>query len=139
MFVRKGTVRKTRGCANRRQTPRHRRDSSEHSAASRRSGIHDDPSSTGSGVYGLTPNGELAGSRSVSLHSFTYGTGLELDRHSPHITDIQAVPESSLSHPNVITLKVEDAIPKSSPARSHMTMVVRHFSYLFYEQSCLYL
>lgn len=139
MFVRKGTVRKTRGCANRRQTPRHRRDSSEHSVASRRSGIHDDPSSTGSGVYGLSPNGELAGSRSVSLHSFTYGTGLELERHSSHITDIPALPESSLSHPNVITLKVEDATPKSSPARSHTTIVVRHFPICLMNIAIVYL
>jgi hypothetical protein len=123
MFVRTGTVRKNRGAASRRHAPKHRRDSNEHNVAARKSTIFEDPSSTGSAVYGLSPNGDIHVSRSVSLHSFTYKTELENENQSNARVEV-VENESSLCNPYKSTINQDYLTVKPSPARSHTTTVV---------------
>ena len=127
MFVRTGTVRKNRGGSSRRHAaPRHRRDSNEHNVPMK-TVITVDPPSTGSVVYGLTPNGEIRGSRSVSMSSITYKTGLEYEQHSAAKTDN----ELHLCSPYKNTMKQGHLTISPSPARSHTTTVVVWIIYLF--------
>ena len=130
MFVRKGTVRKNRG-AGRRQAHRHRRDSSEQSGASRKSVIVDDPSSNGSGAYGLSPSADHCSSRSVSMNSFTYGATLEPDTNVAEKDFI----DNTLCNPYIHTFRKEDAIISTSPVHNYKLPVVVSFLLIYPFQS----
>lgn len=131
MFVRKGTVRKNRGGANRRSVRRPRRDSNENNGGHRRKGVTGEAISTDSANgYELTINGdiEMFSASGGSLHyGSTFGNGniskrssLEEESH-PSISNVERV-----SH-------FKDDF-KSSPARSQATTIlVRHvlFSHFF--------
>ena len=123
MFVRTGTVRKNRGAASRRHAQRNRRDSNEHNGVTRKSVITDDHSSTGSAVYGLSPNGDIQRSRSISLNSFTYKTEVDTDHHISEKVDNE-IDESNLCNPYQNIRKQDHLTVKGSPARSHTTTVV---------------
>jgi hypothetical protein len=121
MFVRKGTVRKNRG-TGRRQAHKHRRDSSEQSGVSRKSVIFDDPSSNGS-VYGLSPNGDLCGSRSVSMSSFSFGTTLEPDHNGVE----KEVIDNTLCNPYINRYRNEEPMTTFTPQHNYKSAIVVSF------------
>lgn len=123
MFVRKGTLRKTRGGANRRSTRRTGRSSTDNIAVSRRPAAHDDAIPTGSTPHRLTSNGETNATRSASQRSLTYGKAADAAsaHYSAASTSATRIPSSSLTTP------VKYDASKLSPARSHTaTIVVSH-------------
>lgn len=123
MFVRKGTVRKSRRGGNRPTPRRPRRNSNENVNAARRQVVQDEATSSGSASCRLTPNDEYNAIRSTSALSLSYGatSGEPTARYSagcPTTKHTVSFPSSNCQ------LKYEDHVVKASPARSQTATVV---------------
>lgn len=120
MFVRKGTVRKSRCSATNRRSTRRPRKSSHGSCTSPRRSLQGEASTSS---YRFSPNSDILTSpdRSSSFNSFTYGTYADSStNHVPDSTSIYIQPVST--SPIYQQSSLELAHP--SPARGHATAIV---------------